>query len=147
MVEEALLAPASAPPQLTRAAGASSEMLVVSRLLLLGHRVALPVLDDDGVDLVVNHRTTVQVKSAANVRHGGYLFCGGHGLPLLRDHVDVVVLHGREGDHWWVIPTAVLRNAGVGKTVRIPVPGVDPRRPPRFAEWLDAWAAFDRLQR
>jgi hypothetical protein len=119
-------------------------MLVVSRLLLLGHRVALPVLDDDGVDLIANHRTTVQVKSAGQVKHGGYLFVGGHGLPLLRSHVDVVILHGREGDHWWVVPTAVLRNAGVGKTVRVPVPGLDERRTQRFAEWLDAWSVFDR---
>jgi hypothetical protein len=144
---ETLVASRDAPSQFTRAAGASSEMLVVSRLLLLGHRVALPVLDDDGVDLIVDHRTTVQVKSAAQVRHGGYLFCGGHGLPLLRSHVDVVVLHGREGDHWWVVPTSVLRNAGVGKTVRIPIPGMDPSRQPRFAEWLDAWPVFDRQQR
>jgi hypothetical protein len=43
------------------AKGHRAVALLIARLLEIGHKIATPVVDDDGVDLIVNYRITVQV--------------------------------------------------------------------------------------
>lgn len=111
--------------------GAASEHLAIARLLELGHRVAVPVVDDDGVDLIVNYRVTVQVKSSQLHDRGDGFFCyrfwvtpeRGSEHPRTRDlHVDVFLLHGRETNEWWVVAgedvgsaRRLSRRSGVGR--------------------------------
>lgn len=126
-------------PRATAHLGAVSEHLVIAKLLALGHRVAIPVVDDDGVDLVVDYRRTVQVKSsmAANV-HNGHRF---HVFtdPKNRWKADYFVFHGRGElpDTFWVVPGGVLREENVGQSVSLhPDKG---GRSSRFARYIDAW--------
>ena len=100
------------------AIGASSEHLAVAKLLSLGHKVAIPVVDDDGVDLVVNYRLAVQVKSRQEPINGtSYVFnfnrSRGRG-PRPLSAADVWICHGVKDDAWWVLPTAWIMEAGGG---------------------------------
>lgn len=116
--------------------GRVSEQLVIAKLLTLGHHVAVPVIDDDGVDLIVNYRFKVQVKSSCLRDKGDervYRFAtapsraGGR-----RDaHVDVYVLHGRDTDEWWVVSAANLQT--MARFSRTPGSTLD----------KDAWHVFD----
>lgn len=84
--------------------GVAAEHAAIARLLDLGHKVAVPVTDDDGVDLIVNYRWTVQVKSAAKRNVAGSLVVNlqttrsaerrqrPHGV---RDHVDIFLFRDR----------------------------------------------------
>src|SRR4051812_22007468 len=48
------------------------EMMLAAKLMLLGHHVAIP-LEDDGVDLIVDYRVGVQVKSTLSRNSSGSL--------------------------------------------------------------------------
>src|SRR3990172_7695085 len=77
----------------TTSIGALAEIRLIAELLGRGHRVAQPVSDDDGVDLIVNYRTCVQVKSCARPREpGSYHFnvvrYRKNGARSLAEHVD-----------------------------------------------------------
>lgn len=132
--------------------GAVSEQLAVVRLLELGHKVARPVVDDDGVDLVVNYRVTVQVKSSrlAEIRARKHLY-RFHVFTnsTKRWYADVYLFHGtgdsgRERGLWWVVPGEALRAAGAKTSV-----SVDPDKATgwsgRLAPYLEAWDLFERL--
>jgi hypothetical protein len=106
--------------------GRIAELKAEIRLLELGHKVARPGLDDDGVDLVVDHRLAVQVKStgrcgaASSRASGSYEFefrrplkDGGRGLSVAerrRDvsHIDFFLFYARDIDAWWVVPGQML---------------------------------------
>jgi hypothetical protein len=126
------------------ALGSISEQLAIAKLVTRGLKVAVPVIDDDGVDLIVNYHTTVQVKSTGLRRSGNgwryeFSLCdkgtggkrgkgGGHRYAS----VDFFVFHGRDTDEWWVAPKSELPNF---RQLTV-VPGGQER-------WKDAWRVFD----
>lgn len=106
--------------------GRIAELKAEVRLLELGHKVARPGLDDDGVDLVVDHRLAVQVKSTGGLkgfdgssarrwefefrtaRKDGRRAASNGARSRGRSHVDFLLLYGRDADVWWVVPTVEI---------------------------------------
>lgn len=83
------------------AIGTAAEMLLVAELLKRGNKVALPVVDDDGVDLIVNYRLAVQVKS----RTQGTSKKNPISISLaFREHVDVLAIYLADIHAWWHVP-------------------------------------------
>lgn len=126
----------------TASLGGAAEMLLVARLLKDGRKVAKPIVDDDGVDLVVDYNLTLQVKSAVyrgkdgriEVRLGSSQMSGGR--QGLADHVDVLVVHAWDSGTWWLIPHAAMGrdtksvNLYEGSTRGL-------------SAWREAWHVFD----
>lgn len=106
-----------------------SESLAVAKLLAEGHKVAQPVVDDDGVDLVVDYSTLVQVKGAGQFDRSGFInvTISYNGKPYLRPHVHVLIVHARNIDQWWVLPVAAVK---AKKHLRLG---------PQYDEYKDAW--------
>lgn len=123
------------------------ELEAVALLLRRGHKVAVPVVDDDGVDLVVNYRTTVQVKvtrqrNGSGTPHlqlkrnsydrrrvrvdGSVARPRGRGLAA---HVDVLLVLVA-GVGWYVLPRSVVNPSGVVFTAALD-------------QWFEAWSVFD----
>lgn len=129
---------------LPSAHGAVAELEAQALLVARGHKVAVPVVDDDGVDLIVDYRTLVQVKTTRQVnsqgvphvqfkrnsyqrrRDGSLRNRGGRGLP---PHVDVVLVQVA-GVGWYVVPRASVPSSGI-----VFGPGMD--------QWREAWDVFD----
>lgn len=95
--------------------GAIAEQEAIVELVKRGHRVAVPVVDDHGVDLVVNYRTPVQVKATTTRMGSGHvmvsLFSGkesGEKVPGLRQHVDALIVRLPVEDAWFIFPRVVL---------------------------------------
>lgn len=131
------------------AIGRASEFEVIARLLRSGHKVAVPVVDDDGVDLVVNYRTTVQVKMSGvfQVAQGPNPEKYQYNIfksPSKTWNADVFIFHGVGplGDTWWVIPAGVLADYGHSSSQSLRPPTVA-NPTPRWHEWIDAWHVFD----
>lgn len=119
--------------------GTIGEAKAIAKLLELGHAVAIPVVDD-GVDLVVDYRLRVQVKTCSKAmppRPGvplpyyGFSTAGGtkwrRGTRRLT-YADFVICHVLSDELWWVIPSAELRAASIQVT-----PGS------RYHRYRDAW--------
>lgn len=129
----------------TSAYGALAEHLAITELLRRGHKVAVPVVDDDGVDLVVNYSVRVQVKNAhrrpAEVQPG-YVY-DKFSWASKRGWVaaDVFLLHGQDGikSRWWVVPASEL--LGHGNSLVLYVSGAG-KRQARVAAYEDAWSVF-----
>lgn len=129
----------------TSASGMATQMEVVAELLRRGHKVAVPVVDDDGVDLVVNYCVKVQVKFTSVTNPNGIPILSarrmtrrrpGEGVTwrAIADHVDVVVVLAA-GVGFFVFPWSVVtakRNVALG-------PGMD--------QWRGAWSVFDASRR
>jgi hypothetical protein len=108
--------------------GCISEHLAIVELLKRGHKVAVPVVDDEGIDLVVDYRTTVQVKSANNPQRSGqgnaWVFSLGgvkwkaNGAKNYRRPLEAQVhmFHAVTADAWWIVPTQWLLEAGLGES-------------------------------
>jgi hypothetical protein len=125
----------------TAAVGAAAEHEAISVLLRRGLKVAVPVVDDDGVDLVVGYRVAVQVKyTAQTTRDGCPLLCVARWVrrhaseqPVWKPfpaHVDVLMVLV-EGVGWYVIPRERVgdrRNMTLGRSMD---------------EWREAWSVFD----
>jgi hypothetical protein len=125
----------------TSAVGMASQMEVVAELLRLGHKVAVPVVDDDGVDLVVNYSVKVQVKftslttpNGLPILTAGRMVRARKGGPLkwrtVQSHVDVLVCVVA-GVGVYVMPVEVVlkkRNVSLG---------------PSMDQWREAWSVFD----
>jgi hypothetical protein len=97
--------------------GKLAEQLAIVELLERGHSVALPVVDDDGVDLVVNYRLRVQVKSCQEKAWEsvpGYPYRGFSWSvkPGRKNKADVFLFYGRleSGGRWFVVPVSILRD-------------------------------------
>jgi hypothetical protein len=141
--------------------GKLSELRAILRLLDLGRKVAVPVVDDDGVDLVVDYRHRVQVKSAgrASWPNGNtYTFAGGgtwyladgtrkHG-GLALSEPDFLLCHAVPIDTWWVVPLPWLREVGFHAGSKLALSLRVSRKPLRpdlhrlSAECLEAWHLF-----
>lgn len=147
-----LVAPKDVPgPSVVQssALGAAVEHAVIGRLLEAGRKVAVPVVDDDGVDLVVDYAVKVQVKSCAGLRSRSdgnvkWEFDGRTPGRDGRSHdgnagrrrvvvADVFVFFAREERIWWVVPAAEVR----GSRFKITPGGANDAR------WRDAWNVFD----
>lgn len=125
----------------TSAVGMASQMDVVATLLRLGHKVAVPVVDDDGVDLVVDYRWKVQVKFTSLV--------SANGLPIL---AATRMVRARKGGvvKWRTVAAhvdvLVCVVAGVGVYV-MPAAVVMDKRNVSFGasmdQWREAWSVFD----
>jgi hypothetical protein len=125
--------------------GKHAEHLAIAELLKRGHRVAVPVVDDDGVDIVVNYRTRVQVKSSNRSTLepvSGYSY-GRLAWSSKRvwTEADIFLLYGNS--RWWVVPASVL--SGCGRTFSIYTEGTRQKnsRMATVAEYEDAWDVFD----
>jgi hypothetical protein len=101
--------------------GAMSEHLAIVALLRRGHNVAVPVVDDDGVDLVVDYRTTVQVKSSRYRKKaaawvfstsGGTYSANGEWRPSRSRPAQIYLCHAPLEPAWWIVPMRWLREAG-----------------------------------
>lgn len=140
---------------LTSAAGRACELLVAARLLELGHKVAVPIVDDDGIDLIVNYRTTVQVKSSRLVDVAPASLRGRYRYFVFKSirwawNADVFVFRGVEPgqrDAWWIVPSSVLRDTGVKGAISLLPPGTSSGKfgkwSPAFAPYVDRWELFD----
>jgi hypothetical protein len=98
-------------------------------------------VDDDCVDMVVDYRRTVQVKTIAipwRGRHLLDLWRNNHrnhkGRRRLPTHVEILAAYVVEIDCWWHIPTVELR------TPRVYL--ADAPRSRAFV-WRDAWQVYD----
>jgi hypothetical protein len=133
-----------------QALGTAAEYILVARLLELGHKVALPVTDDDGVDMIVNYKTKVQVKSSANRDAAGQLHVSitSRRFSERRDrhtyigrNIDVIAVHARDSGAWWLVPRSHLPI----KTTTLKLtehPGMN-RRASSASMFRDAWHVFD----
>lgn len=125
------------------ALGTAAELILTGRLLELGYRVAVPVTDDDGVDLIVNYALKVQVKSSASRNVNGLLMVGLTGRrsaergagPSIKEHIDIVAVYARDSRCWWFIPRHEI---GSSKAISVSEHG-------RKATWLEAWHVFHDL--
>ena len=133
------------------AVGQIAEYRAVAELLARGHRVARPVVDDDGVDLIVDYGTTVQVKSTSgwDAAKGRFRFHTRSGSGIRQQYragavkvgvpanVDVLLCHSLAEGLWWVMPAEALErrsNANV-------VPGN------RLDHYRDNWRLFEEFRR
>lgn len=130
-------------------AGRAIEFKTIWKLLEQGHKIAVPVVDDHGIDLVVNYRTTVQVKGrSTRTNRNSYSFNvgkqptrgGAAGYPA-----DVYIFHGVQDEAWWVVPKAALAATGRHNgSVNICLDSSGPRkRWNGLMQWRDAWSVFD----
>ena len=108
--------------------GCISEHLAIAELLQRGHTVAVPVVDDEGIDLIVDYRTTVQVKSGSQQGVGNsWNFSIGHskykanGARHYRRCLEaqVFIFHAVPIAAWWIIPTRWILEAGIGECIGI----------------------------
>lgn len=131
-------APEPVPPAVGSAAkGHRAVALLIARLLELGHKVAVPVVDDDGVDLIVNYRITVQVKATA-FQHskGGWQVSNNRADgPVARPHVDVLALYVIPIEMWWHLPRGTIGNAN---SVTVWTTSHRGR-----SQWRDAWHVYN----
>ncbi len=144
------------------AVGAIAETKAITKLLELGHKVAIPVVDDDGVDLVVNYTTTVQVKarSAACVNSptGTYAFSpsgstrrySSNGRSDKRPQVpfaDVLIFYAIDIGAWWILTADQLHEAGATPGVESITLRAWPKSDSQYSrisiEGRDAWHVFD----
>jgi PD-(D/E)XK endonuclease len=129
----------------TSAMGSVAEMLLIAELLKRGHKVALPVVDDDGVDLVVNYRIAVQVKSKGFRNPGGAIsiLVRDHRDKSrrrdrlkkgLRPHVDILAVYATDVATWWHIPRAEVQTNKIKfyESSRS-----------RFNRWREAWSVYE----
>jgi len=111
------------------AAGQAAELLLAARLLQRGHRVAVPIVDDDGVDLVVDYRLSVQVKLAERNGHGWRVKLRHHGQQIIRPHVNVLAAYVPEIDTWWHIPIKGMTNTSAIGLIE--------------SSWREAWDVYE----
>lgn len=144
--------------------GAISEHAAITRLLSFGHKVAVPVVDDDGVDLIVNYRHTVNVKSARRPHRQSagysntYVFnlttweyrreairnVEGRARQIKRRSFETVrflICHGVADDAWWIVPVAQLPSSRLLSLSMAPVHA--PKSGELSLKYRDAWHLFN----
>jgi hypothetical protein len=113
--------------------GRVAEHLAIARLLELGHKVAVPVVDDDGVDLVVDYSVKVQVKSSGFVAPDGYLQVALANSRKVRYSADVFLFYNRLVGAFYVFPADAV---GAGYKMKLC---------PKHECWREAWHVFSDL--
>lgn len=131
------------------AQGKAAELKAAVLLMGMGYEVAVP-LADNGVDLVVNYRIRVQVKSSGvklrEVSPGQtYPLCVW--TKIKPADADIYLLHAYyEGhDRWFVCPSSLFGDV-VKTTISMVLDGVDRGgwgRSARIREFENAWEIFD----
>jgi PD-(D/E)XK endonuclease len=113
--------------------GAAAEQFVVAQALRHGFRIAVPVVDRDGVDLYIfNSRgelATVQVKTAKRHRATWRLRLTNN--TRHRYTVDAFVAVAPGFEKLWIVPGAVLADLHHNVALR--------------DKWLDRWDVFEAL--
>lgn len=133
-----------------QASGQITEHEAIVKLLRLGHQVAVPVVDDDGVDMIVNYKHLVQVKSQhTQSQASGTSWIFQYAGPRRREvRADMFIFHAAPIDAWWVIPTAVLLEFGIGTRQTGLSLSTLPQRAYKHRHlsetYRDAWHLFDR---
>lgn len=134
--------------------GAIAEHRAILELLNRGYRVARPVVDDHGVDLIVygNAKSvTIQVKSTKGLQPstGRAVFnlstCRNSGGYNDRSRADVWLFHLLDADLWWVVPKEVIAELGARTVTTTITPGAPRRRPAALDGWLDRWHLLEEL--
>ncbi len=133
--------------------GAIAEQEAILQLVKRGYPVAVPVVDDEGVDLIVNYRITVQVKSTNRTEKGGRYRVGlwsgrndGKRVSGLRDHVDCLVVRAPVEDAWLVIPRAALEATNAYRVDALSFhvhPNTSGTPAGALASYRDRWDVFD----
>lgn len=131
------------------AIGVAAEQLAIAALLRRGHKVAVPVVDDDGVDLIVDYRIRVQVKSGRRrdiETLPGYVYSayGWSQLGRSAGKVELFMLHGVTplgADRWWIVPAVVFGDAPPNSLYLYE--GSTRGRSARVAQYEEAWGFFD----
>lgn len=137
------------------AAGCAAEHRAIAELLERGHQVAKPVVDNDGVDLVVDYRIKVQIKSSTYLRpppppgervpRRALVGCEGYVLFNLgrprnshtgdqkNRHADVFLLYdGRFSERqFYVVPATEI--SGAAKNLQLS---------PKYQMFREAWHVF-----
>lgn len=118
--------------------GTISEMRLIAELLSRGFKVAKPIVDD-GVDLIVNYKICLQVKSLSKPGNSkSYAFKirnawnTSKGSIDFAPEVDILVLHAIDINGWWLIPLEEVEEA---KTICI-TPEYTKNV---YNKWRDAW--------
>jgi hypothetical protein len=114
------------------------ELLLAAELLLRDHHVSIPFVDD-GIDLIVDYRLLVQVKSSEVREAGAVRFP----VDRVRPDVDIVACYARDTRSWWFVPRHDLAHAGVSSTLLL-VEDAWSRRG-SLSDFRDAWEVFERL--
>jgi hypothetical protein len=140
--------------------GALSEFAAIVELMRRGHKIAVPLVDDDGVDLIVDYHVKVQVKSSAaplrkgeswqfGFTRGRYLADGSRIYEQHRLGADVLICHAVPIDAWWIIPIERLREFGFGVEMKHAIslsanPLINSRYAALATECRDAWDVFEK---
>lgn len=113
--------------------GAAAEQYVIAQALRHGFRVAVPVVDLDGVDLYIfssrGELATVQVKTAK--RHRRTWRLGLDNNTRRRYTVDAFVAVAPGFEKLWIVPGAVLADLQYNVALR--------------DKWLDRWDVFEAV--
>jgi hypothetical protein len=115
------------------------ELRAIANLLELGHKVAVPVVDDDGVDLVIDYHLRANVKSCARLLGDRWEFEFKATRKKVRVpiRVDFFFLYALDVDAWWIIPASEIQTKdGTIRRISIAPDG------PRDQTWRDAWHAI-----
>lgn len=116
--------------------GRAAEFLAMAELLERGHKVAQPIVDDDGVDIVVNYGTRVQVKASSQTENGHLVVSLRGWKGTRRDaryaHVDVWMFFDRVTRVFFVIPAGAMPPV----TGRVTLTQ-------KYHPWREAWHVFD----
>lgn len=122
--------------------GTIAEMRLVAELLSRGFKVAKPIVDD-GVDLVVNYKLCLQIKSMSKATSfNSYQFKirnewkTSKGSIDLAPEVDIIALYAIDIDGWWLIP----REEVEGVTTICITPEYVKNI---YNRWRDAWFLLD----
>lgn len=130
--------------------GKATEMRVASEILLRGHNVFFPMVDD-GIDIILENDLRIQIKGATgrfldkDKVSLGYTFSfrswkrsrDSH-EPHNLDRIDFVILWAIGADLFYIIPSVEIR----GKyTVRVTPHGK--RRKSTYTKWINRWDLLD----
>lgn len=129
--------------------GALSELRAAELLIERGHRVAKPIVDDFGVDLIVDYDRkpiTVQVKATrtnATARRVNSSPIWQFRPLTVAPTAAIVMFHVRPIDAWWIVPAEEIV---LGKSIRMIERRLRATRSDAahdFDPWRDRWDLFN----
>ena len=122
------------------ALGKVAELQLASELIQRGHKIAVPICDDHGVDLVVDYLLRVQVKSSSlhPMAVKGYSYQAFMWTKIRPLEVDVFALNG-EG-RWFFVPSRFFGD--VTKTTVTYYEGMTRGKTKGIGGYENAWEVF-----